>query len=80
MSIIFQFVYIERTFVCKGLTIAVFILVRNWPDNIEVLIIWVNVGTMSRHLSRRNIGIGFKAQEVGLELFIIVWNCVIVTG
>ena len=26
---------------------AVFILVENWPDNIEVLIIWVNAGRMS---------------------------------
>ena len=80
MSIIFQFVYIERTFVSKGLTIAVSILFRNWPTNIEVLIIWVNVGTMSRHLSRKYIGMGSKVQEVGLELFIIASNCVIVTG
>ena len=53
-------------------TIAVFILVRNWPDNVEVLMIWVSVGRMSsRHSSRRDVGMGSKAQEVGLELFII---------
>ena len=33
----------------------------------------------SRHLSRRDVGMGSKAQEVGLELFIIVCNCLIVT-
>ena len=60
---------------------AVFVLVGNWPDNIEVLMIWVSVGRMSsRHSSRRGVGMGSKAQEVGLELFIIVCNCVIVTG
>ena len=65
----------------KGFTIAVFILVENWPDSIEVLMIWVNVGRMStRYSSRRDVGMGSKAQEVGLELFIIVCNCVIVTG
>ena len=65
----------------KGLTIAVFILVGNWPDNIEVLMIWVSVGRMSsRHSSRGYVGMGSKAQEVGFEIFIIVCNCVIVTG
>ena len=60
---------------------AVFILVGNWPDYIEVLLIWVSVGKMSsRHSSRRYVGMGSNAQEVGLELFIIVCNCVIVTG
>ena len=34
----------------------------------------------SRNSSRRDIGMGSKAQEAGLELFIIVCNCVIVTG
>ena len=68
-------------FFSKGLTIAVFILVGNWPDNIEVLMIWVSVGGMtSRHSSRKEVGMGSIAQEVGLELFIIVCNCVIVTG
>ena len=58
-----------------------FILVRNWPDNIEVLMIWVSVGRMSStHSSRREVGVGSKAQEVGLEFFIIVCNCLIVTG
>ena len=60
---------------------AVFILVRNWPDNIEVLIIWVSVGIMSsRHSSKKEVGIGSKAQKVVLELFIIVCNYAIVTG
>ena len=46
---------------------AVFILVCNWPDRIEVLMIWVSVGRMSsRHSSRRDVGMGSKAQEVGL--------------
>ena len=59
---------------------AVFILVANWPDNIDVLMIWVIVGRMSsRHSSRRVVGMGSKAQKVGLELFIIVCSCVIVT-
>ena len=34
----------------------------------------------SRHLSRRDVGMGSIVQEVGLELFIIVCNCVIVPG
>ena len=56
-------------------------LVGNWPDNIEVIMIWVSVGRISsRHSSGRYIGMGSKAQEVGLELFIIVCNCVIVAG
>ena len=60
---------------------AVFILVGNWPDNIEVLMIGMSVGrTSSRHSSRRDVGMGSKAQEVGLELFIIACICVIVTG
>ena len=64
-----------------SLTITVFILVGNWPDNIEVSMVWVSVGRMSsRHSSRRDVGMGSKAQEVGLELFIIVCNCVIATG
>ena len=60
---------------------AVFILVGNWPDNIEVLMIWVSVGGMSsRHSSRRDIGMGSKAQEADFEVFMIVCYCVIVTG
>ena len=60
---------------------AVFILVEYWPDNIDVLMIWVSVGRMSsRHSSRKDVGMGSKAQEVGLQLFIIVCNCVIVAG
>ena len=74
----FQFVYLENFF-CKA--IAVFILVGNWPDNIEVLMIWVSVGRMSsRYLCRGDVGMGSEAQEVGLRLFIIAFNCVIVTG
>ena len=43
--------------------------------------IWVNVGRMSsRHSSRRDVGMGSKSQEVGLELFIIECVYVIVTG
>ena len=39
------------------------------------------VGRMSsRHSSRRDVGMGSKAQEVGLVLFIIVCRCVIVAG
>ena len=54
---------------------------RKLANNIEVLMIWVSVGRMSsRHWSRRGVGMGSKAQEVGFELFIIVYNCVIVTG
>ena len=34
----------------------------------------------SRHSGRRDVGMGSKAQEVGLELFIIVCNCEIVAG
>ena len=72
--------YLKNIF-CKGLTIAVFILVGNWPDNNEVLMIWVSVGRMSsRHSSRGDIGMGSKVQEVGLELFVIVCNCVVVAG
>ena len=42
---------------------------------------WVSVGRMStRHSSRRDVGMGSKAQEVDLERFFIVCNCVIVTG
>ena len=71
----------KEHFFSIGLTIAVFRLVGNWPDNIEVLMIWVSVGRMSsRHSSRRDVGMGSNAQEVGLELSIIVCNCVIVTG
>ena len=71
--------YLKNIF-SKGVAIAVFILVGNWPDNIEVLMIWASVGRMSsRHSSRSDVGIGSKAQEVSLELFIIVCNCVIVT-
>ena len=48
-------------------------LVGNRPDNIEVLMIWVSVGRMSsRHLSRRDVGMGSNVQKVGLEQFIIV--------
>ena len=60
---------------------AVFILVGNWSDNIEVLMIWLSVGRMSsRHSCRREVGMRSKAQKVGLELFIMACNCVIVTG
>ena len=60
---------------------AVFIFVGNWPDNAEVLMMWVSVGRMSsRHSSRRDVGMGSKAHEESFELFIIVCNCVIVTG
>ena len=60
---------------------AVFILVGNWLDNIEVFMTWVSVGRMSsRHSRRRDVGMRSKAQEVGLELFIIVCNCAIVAG
>ena len=34
----------------------------------------------SRHSSRKEVGMGSIAQEVGLEIFKIVCNCVIVTG
>ena len=34
----------------------------------------------SRHSSRRDVDMGPKAQEVGLELFIIVCNYMIVAG
>ena len=52
---------------------ALFIFVGNWPDNDEVLMIWVSVGRMSsRYSSRREFGMGSNVQEVGLELFIIV--------
>ena len=62
-----MFISIEHFF-SKGLTIAIFILVGNWPDNIEVLMILVSVGRMSsRHSSRRDVGMGSKAQEVGFE-------------
>ena len=37
-------------FVSKGLAMAIFILVGNWPDNIEVLMIWANVGNMSSNI------------------------------
>ena len=41
----------------KGLTMAVFTLLGNWPDNVEVLMIWVSVCRMSsRHSSRREVG------------------------
>ena len=74
------FISIEHFF-GKRLAIAVLKLVGNQPENIEVLLIWVIVGRMSsRHSRRRDIGMGSKAQEVGLELFIIVCNCAIVTG
>ena len=60
---------------------TVFILVGIWPENIEVLMILMSVDRMSsRHLSRRDVGMGCKAQLVGLELFIVVCNCAIVTG
>ena len=56
-------------------------LVRNWPDNIYVLMIWASVGRMSsRHSSRSEVGVGSKAQEVGLAYFIIVRSCEIVFG
>ena len=74
------FIFTENFF-CKGLTAAVFILVGKWPNNIEVLMIWVSVGSMSSRLwSRRDVSMGSKAHEVGFELFILVWNCVIVSG
>ena len=34
----------------------------------------------TRHLSRRDVGMGSKELEVGLEIFIIVCNSVIVAG
>ena len=34
----------------------------------------------SSHSSRREVGMGSNVQEVGLELVIIVCNCVNVTG
>ena len=65
----------------KGVTIPFFILVRNLPDNIEVLMIWVSAGRMSsRHSIRSEVGMGSKAQLVSMELYIIVSNCVTVTG
>ena len=63
---IFNFFISKKTFFSKGLTMAVFILVGNWPDNIKVLMIWVSAGRISsRHSSRRDVGMGSKAQEVG---------------
>ena len=35
---------------------------------------------MSRHSSRRDVGMGSITLDVGFEFFIIVCNCVIVTG
>ena len=71
----------KEHFIGKGLTMAIFILVGNWLYNIEMLMIWVSVGKMSSiHSGKRDVGMGSKAQEVGLEVFIIVCNCVIVTG
>ena len=70
-----------RNFFSKGLTIAVSILVGNWPDNIEVLMIWAIVGRMSsRHSSRREVAMGSKALEIGLEFIIIACSCDIATG
>ena len=34
----------------------------------------------SRDSGRKDVGMGSKAQEVGLDLFIMIYNCVIVTG
>ena len=49
---------------------AVFMLFGKWPDNIDVLMICVCVSRMSsRHSSRRDVGMGSKAREVGLEFF-----------
>ena len=43
---------------------AVFILVMNWLDNIEVLMIWVSVGRMSsRPSSGREVDMGSKVQN-----------------
>ena len=48
---------------------VVLTLIGNLPANIEVLMIWVSVGRMSSgHSSRREVGMGTKAQDVGLEL------------
>ena len=63
----------QRNLLAKAKTIAVVILVKNWPDNIEVEVIWVSVGRMSsRHSSRREGGMGSKVQGVGLDYFMIV--------
>ena len=52
-------------FLGKGLTIAVFILVGNWPYNIEVSMIWVSVDRMSsRHSCRREVVMGSKELQV----------------
>ena len=60
---------------------TVFTLVGKWLDNVEVLMIWVSLGRMSsRHSSRRDVGMGSKAQEVGFEFFFMACNCVIVAG
>ena len=41
-----------------------------------MLMIWVSVGRMSSiHLSRRDAGIGSKAQEVGVELYYSMQLC-----
>ena len=72
----FQISLYRKKFFCKGLTIAVFILVENRPDNIEVLMIWVSVGWMSsRHSSRREVCMGTKSQALGLEFLFVACNC-----
>ena len=77
-------IYLKNIF-SKGLTIPFFILVRNIYIYIyiyiEVLMIWVSAGRMSsRHSIRSEVGMGSKAQLVSMELYIIVINCVTVTG
>ena len=60
---------------------AVFILAGNCPYNNEVLIIRVSVGKMSsKHSSRREVDMGSKWLEVGLEFFDRVCRCEIETG
>ena len=34
----------------------------------------------SSHTSRSEVGMGSKAQEVGLEVLIISYNCLIIAG
>ena len=50
-------------------------------SNIEVSMTWASVRRMSsRHSSWSEVGMGINAQYVGLEFFIIVYSCEIVTG
>ena len=45
---------------------AVFILVGNWPDNIEVLMIWVTVGRMTFEQRRNCYGIQSAGGRIGV--------------